>query len=209
MGDSHAMMWLPAIIEMARRDHWAVVPLLRLGCTPANWTAGNGEGGCQEWYRWAIRQVGQLRPQATLIGGNVSEQQTPFARAGVDGVASAARTLESFGSVVIGDPEGLDRDPVDCLLSRKASMATCTTTWPAQSFAMYDEAARRVKQVGAAFLGTRGFVCFERQCPAVIGRTIVWADTNHLSGTYAVRIAPAFRVAFSFDRKGSSLTVRP
>ncbi len=197
MGDSHAMMWLPAILEMAWRDHWAVVPLLRLGCTPARWATSDTGGGCQEWHRWAIRQVRQLHPRVTLLAGNIAEQQTPFARAGIEGVVTTAKALALSSSVVvIGDPEGLDRNPVDCLLSRNASMATCTTRWPTQSLVVYDEVGRRVTQVGAGFLGTREFVCFKRQCPAVVGRTIVWSDNNHLSGVYAARIAPAFRAAF-------------
>jgi peptidoglycan/LPS O-acetylase OafA/YrhL len=197
VGDSHAMMWLPAVLELARRDGWAVVPLLRLGCTPARWTTGYGSKGCREWYRRAIREVRRLRPSVTLLAGGVDKRQTPFARAGVEGVVAAARELGAIGSVVvIGDPEWLGRDPVDCVLSRKASMATCTTTWPREALAAYDEVARRVTRLGAGFLGTRGFVCFERRCPAVIGRTIAWADDNHLSAAYSAQLGGAFRAAF-------------
>jgi hypothetical protein len=197
MGDSHAMMWLPAILETARRDHWAVVPLLRLGCSPGKWTTGYGREACHEWYRWAMRQVERLHPRVTLLGGSVDERPTPVTRAAVEGVVAAAQALPSHGRVVvIGDPEGLDRDPVDCVLSRNASMAACTTTWPGSSLAAYDEIGRRVTRLGAGFLRTRGFVCFERRCPAVIGRTIAWADTNHMSGTYVAEVSGAFRAAF-------------
>jgi hypothetical protein len=109
---------------------------------------------------------------------------------------AATRALDGSGKVlVIGDPEGLDQDPVDCILSRNASMATCTTTWPSQTLEFYDEIARRVTRLGAGFLRTRGFVCFERRCPVVIGRTIVWADSNHLSAAYSAQLAGAFRAA--------------
>jgi hypothetical protein len=115
---------------------------------------------------------------------------------GVDAVVSAAQALKGSGSVVvIGDPEGLGCDPVDCLLSRQASMAACTTTWPAQSLAAYDDVRRRVTQVGASFLGTRRLVCFQGRCPAVIGRTIAWADDNHLSAAYTASVTGAFRAA--------------
>ena len=73
-------------------------------------------------------------------------------------------------------------------------MATCTTTWPACSLAAYNEVARRVTRAGAGFLRTRGFACFQRQCPAVVGRTIVWADaSSHLTAAYSSQIAAAFR----------------
>ena len=193
MGDSHAMMWLPALIEMARRDHWAVVPLLRLGCTPWKWTTGYGPEACRGWYRWAIRQIAQLRPRLTLIGGSIDERPTAITRAAIEGVVAAAQAVHASGqAVVIGDPEGLDRDPVDCILSRHASMAKCTTTWSRQALELYDEVARRVTRLGAGFLRTRGFVCFEGRCPAVIARTIVWVDSNHLSAAYSARLGKAF-----------------
>ena len=197
LGDSHAWMWLPAVVEMARRDHWAVVPLLRLGCTPGRWMGPEGDAGCEAWYSWAVRQVGTLHPDVTLVSGSLSKKRSSFARAGVDNLVSAARTLQVSGRVVvIGDPEGLEQSPVDCLLSRQASMATCATTWPSQTLEVGDEVARRAREAGTGFLGTRQLLCYERTCPAVIGRTIAWADNNHVSGTYSAWVAPAFRAAF-------------
>jgi peptidoglycan/LPS O-acetylase OafA/YrhL len=197
MGDSHALMWLPALLEMAWHDDWAVVPLLRLGCTPDKWISDRGSDTCREWYRWALGQAGQLHPQVTLIGGSVGEEQTSGTEIAAEGVIAAARALEPAGTVVvIGDPEGLGQDPVDCLLSRHASMARCTTNWPASSLAAYDGVARDAKQAGVRFLSTRGFLCFERQCPAVIGHTIAYMDDNHMTVAYSVQIAGAFRAAF-------------
>ena len=81
-------------------------------------------------------------------------------------------------------------------------MASCTTTWPASDLAAYDQESRQVKRAGAGFLGTRGFVCYERQCPAVIGRTIAWVDDNHLSTLYSAEVAGAFRAAFIQATRG-------
>jgi peptidoglycan/LPS O-acetylase OafA/YrhL len=196
LGDSHAWMWLPAIVEMARRDHLAVVPLLRLGCTPVRWMGRERDAGCDAWYRWAVQQVGTLRPALILVTGSLSKKPSASERAGVANLTSAARTLRRLGKVVvIGDPEGLERAPVDCLLSRHASMAACATTWPSQRFEVGDEVARQARAVGAGFLATRPLLCYERTCPAVIGRTIAWADDNHVSGTYSAWVAPAFRAA--------------
>ena len=78
------------------------------------------------------------------------------------------RALEPYGAVVvIGDSEGLREDPVDCLLSPHASMATCTTRWPPSTLQSYDRVAATTKRLGIGFIATRGFFCFERQCPAV------------------------------------------
>jgi SGNH domain (fused to AT3 domains) len=108
-----------------------------------------------------------------------------------------ARQLKPFGPVVvIGDPEGLSFRPADCLLSRHASMATCTSTWPASTLRAYNRVAATTKQLGVGFIATRGFFCFERRCPAVIGHTIAYWDNSHITAAYATRIASAFRAGF-------------
>jgi hypothetical protein len=75
-------------------------------------------------------------------------------------------------------------------------MSSCTTTWPRESLAAYDTIARSMRGMGVGFVRTRGFVCHERQCPAVVGRTIVWMDNSHLTGVYSAQLAEPFRAAF-------------
>ena len=205
IGDSHALMWLPAVTDMALRDGWALVPLLRTGCMPNRWVTDEGPESCRRWYRWAISQVRRLNPLVTLVGGSIGERQTTTARAATDGILATARALQRSGRVVvIGDPEGLSQDPIDCLLSRHASMASCTTTWPPESLLSYNRVAAGAKRLGVGFIATRGFVCFERRCPSVIGHTIAYWDNSHLSTAYAVRVAGAFRAAFLRARPNSS-----
>ena len=105
VGDSHALMWLPTVLELARRDNWAVIPLLRLGCTPGKWSSGSK--ACRDWYRWALGQVARLRPDVTLLGGSIGERQKATTHAAVEGVVAAAQALKASGpTLVIGDPKG-------------------------------------------------------------------------------------------------------
>jgi len=190
-------MWVPAVLEMARRDGWAVVPLIRFGCTPPKWFTHEGPDVCRAWFRWGIRQIRRLRPTVTLLGGSIDEQPSAGTRAGVAGVIEAARTLRRDGPVVvIGDPEGLAFDAVPCVETPHALLWSCTTTWPAASLAAYDTVARAAKRLHVGFLRTRGFVCYRRQCPAVVGHTIVWMDNNHVTGYYSAAVAGAFRAEF-------------
>jgi peptidoglycan/LPS O-acetylase OafA/YrhL len=66
-GDSHAQMWMPAILQMAFRDHWLVLPFVKLSCIPRTWTAA---GDCRNWYLWARQRAAALRPDVTLIIGS-------------------------------------------------------------------------------------------------------------------------------------------
>jgi peptidoglycan/LPS O-acetylase OafA/YrhL len=196
MGDSHAYMWLPAVLEMAWHDHLAVVPLLRLGCTPANWPTGHGSGRCADWYRWAVGRVRHLHPNTVLLGGSI-DQKGPAVNTEVAGVVGAARELHKLGRVVaIGDPEGVDFDPVDCLLRANATMGTCATTWPESALRGYNHVKQGVTRLGIPFLATRGFVSYQREYPAVIGHTIVWLDGNHMTYLYSAQVAGAFRAKY-------------
>jgi len=195
LGDSHAHMWLPPLLRMAWRDGWAVVPLVRLGCTPATWVTN--ERGCGDWYRWALGEAKRLHATVTLVGGSIDEHPSPYTRKAMQSLLDTARTLATVGRVVvIGDPEGQSRQPVDCLLAPHATMASCTTTWPSSTLALYDEVESRAKQLGVGFLPTRQFVCFKGECPTVIGDTIAWMDNSHLTVAYSTQIAAPFRAAF-------------
>ena len=196
LGDSHANMWLPAVLEMAWRDHWRVVPLVRLGCTPGNWGSGS-RASCREWYSWAVSRIRQLRPNVILMGGSIGELPSPSTRAATEGMIDAARALKAIRPVVVmGDPESLAHNPINCLLAPDASMANCTTTWPAASLRAYDQVAAATKRMHVGFLRTRGFVCFQRECPAVIGHSIVWRDSSHMTAVYSAQLVDAFRAGF-------------
>jgi peptidoglycan/LPS O-acetylase OafA/YrhL len=198
IGDSHAQMWMPTILRLAERDGWLVIPLLRPGCTPDTWIEERGLAACRPWYRWATAQVRRLRPDVTIVGGAVGGSRGAAARAAVKGMVAMARANKAaLGKVlVLGDPEGLRKNPTDCLLSRDATMASCTATWPLALLEPYDQIAAQSRKLRVAFLDTRGWFCFERQCPAVIGRTIAYKDYHHITAAYAVRLSATFAAAF-------------
>jgi peptidoglycan/LPS O-acetylase OafA/YrhL len=198
IGDSHAQMWMPAIVRMAERDSWVVIPLLRPGCLPDSWIDHRGLAACRPWYRWATQQARLLHPDVILIGGAVGGTSGAAARAAEHGMVAMARALEPATRhvVVIGDPEGLKKSPIDCLLSRHATLASCTATWPPDLLQPYDNIAARIDALGLGFLDSRGWFCFEYECPPVIGRTIAYKDYHHITAAYAIRLTWTFRAAF-------------
>ena len=198
IGDSHAQMWMPAVLRLAAWDNWRVVPLLRPGCTPDTWVDNRGLAACRPWYRWATREVKVLRPDVTLVGGAVGGYRGAAARAAEHGIASMARALKRVSRkvVVVGDPQGLSRNPLDCLLSRNASMARCTTTWAPERLRPYENIAADARKLGVGFLDTQPWFCFEYQCPAVIGRAIAFKDGHHITAAYALHVAGTFTAAF-------------
>jgi peptidoglycan/LPS O-acetylase OafA/YrhL len=198
-GDSHAQMWMPAILRMAQRDGWTVVPLVKQRCIPRTWMDGSGE--CSAWYRWARRHVTRLRPQVTLIVTSWASTFAPRrAIASVDSLSVA--THKSSGRVIVlGDAPGQRREPVDCLLGRDATMRTCTNEPPAPALRATAAIAANARKRGIGFVDTEGWFCARGSrkrllCPLVIDRTIAYFDRGHVSQTYVLRLASIFRAAF-------------
>jgi peptidoglycan/LPS O-acetylase OafA/YrhL len=199
-GDSHAQMWMPAILQMATRDHWLVRPLVKLSCVPRSW---NGKGACHDWYVWAKRQAAALNPQVALILGSWAGTADPVQAIKPVKQLAAALRHSAASVIVVGDPSSQKRDPVDCLLARGATMKTCTTAQrrvQARTDSAIQGGARRL---GAGFIDVRGWLCARGRasghpqlCPLVVNRTITAVDRGHVSKTYALELAQPFRNAF-------------
>jgi peptidoglycan/LPS O-acetylase OafA/YrhL len=205
-GDSHAQMWMPTLLTMAERDGWTVIPLVKSACHPNGWT-GPGYGGtapdltraCHAWYQWAVDQAKGLRPDVTLITG-CCPAPVPYRDAtnAIRAYASLGKTMKRFSTsvVVVADADGVTKQPVDCLLAPRATMKTCTTRKPANVVAFNNNLAKVARLNKFGFLKTRGWFCYQNQCPMVVARTIVYRDTGHITKTYALKLTGPFRAAF-------------
>ena len=114
------------------------------------------------------------------------------------GYASLAKAVKSIAKemILVADDPGIAKQPVDCLLAPHATMKTCTTTWNAQRYASNDSLAKLAGKRGIGYLDTRGWFCDGFMCPFVVGHTIVYRDTGHVTQTYAKQLAVPFRNAF-------------
>jgi hypothetical protein len=199
-GDSHAQMWMPAILQMALRDHWLVRPLVKLSCVPRSWT---GKGACHDWYAWARRRAAALHPQVALVVGSWAGTADPVQAIKPVTLLAGALRHSAASVIVVGDPSSQKRDPVDCLLAHGATMWTCTTA-QRKVQARTDAAIEAdVRRLGAGFIETRGWFCARARraphpqlCPLVVNRTITAVDRGHVSKTYALELAQPFRDAF-------------
>jgi len=204
-GDSHAEMWMPALLAMAHADAWNVVPLVRKGCEVPKWI-GSGYSSdpapdvapCHAWYSWARQEAQRLRPDVVLIAGCCSGATGSIATTMRKTYAATAAALRPFARtvVVLEDEEPLATQPVDCLLAADATLRSCMTTQTNASLAFNNGLAQLATTKHFGFLKTRGWFCYRNQCPTVIAGTIVDRDTSHLTIEYAQRLAGPFRVAF-------------
>jgi hypothetical protein len=199
-GDSHAQMWMPAILQMAQRDHWVVMPLVKLACIPRTWTSA---GDCRDWYRWAKQRASGLRPDVTLVIGSWAGTKEPVRAIKPVAQLSRAMRRSSASVIVVGDPASQRREPVDCLLAPGATMKTCTSRQLGSQARADGTIAANAHKSGVGFINARGWLCARARtwghgylCPMVVNRTITFYDHGHITKTYALELAQPFRTAF-------------
>ena len=199
IGDSHAMMWMPAILAMARQDGWVVRPLTKSSCTPPDWfVASMRIPECSAWLSWALQQAERLRPTVLVITGEFGAVDADQAGPVSSGIASLVSRMKPYAKkvVIIGDHPQQSTEPVDCLLSASANMGRCSVALTESWSEINSAIAAGATSAGASFIDTTGWLCAAGYCPQVIGHDIVYRDATHLTETYVLQLASAFRTAF-------------
>jgi peptidoglycan/LPS O-acetylase OafA/YrhL len=199
IGDSHAQMWMPTILNMAQRDRWVVIPFVKVSCIPRSWIVSSR--GCGAWYRWTRTRASALHPDVTLIIGSWAGTWSP--RRAIKTVRELSSVMKrSSGSVIVmSDPPGQRREPVDCLLDDRSTMKTCSTEPTRTQLETNAAITSDARRNGIGIVDTKGWFCARTRarrqlCPLVINQTITYVDRGHISQTYAQELAQPFRTAF-------------
>jgi peptidoglycan/LPS O-acetylase OafA/YrhL len=200
IGDSHAQMWMPTILRMARRDGWEVVPFVKVGCVPTKWLHTT-DWGCTVWYRWALGRVAKLHPQVTLIAASWADDPHPTTAVRAVSALIGRVKPSSATTIVLGDSPHQHRNPADCLLASSATMRTCSARASLTELQTDASVVDAATKHGVGFIKVTGWFCARASsvavlCPLVVNRTISWIDLGHISETYGLELSTPFRNAF-------------
>ncbi|MCL7714942.1 acyltransferase family protein [Stenotrophomonas mori] len=189
VGDSHAVNWLPAIEEIAKRRQWNVSSYTKSSC---GWmpvmTRRDGQPyrECRAWGQRLFALLEQERPDVVIVSQMYSHRTHARNGGKAPSVPAALRRtwsrIEASGAqvVVIADTPRWARDPGQCL-ARDAGCAL-----PLRQLAHRDpqlSALRKAPTVG--LVDMTDTVCPDARCPVVIGNVVVWRDRHHLTASYA------------------------
>lgn len=201
LGDSHARMWIPALERIAREQGWQAYYLVRQRCNPAqleNLSADLGEEAaeCRDFNEWARSQVAELRPDLVVVA-NLSrlgsgfpedtnaELRERYQRLFED-LAAMSRQQVFLASV----PES-EKHLGECLAGRDVDLGSCSFEPEPRGWEIREQMIAGAQAGGGLVVDPTPWLCWDETCPAVVGSTITYRDTNHLTASYVEEIAPS------------------
>ena len=188
-GDSHAAAWMPGLNDFGTHHRWSITPIIHTGCTLG--VATDGGSVCGAWWPKVAPRIKQLRP-ALLIIAQYYDPRHPTAQM-YAGLRTELRTFRKLVPTVIlmeDDPRHPQINPVDCLADSGATLGSCTLEYPAELNTEHRTIQRMVHRFGAHYMRTKKWFCFGGKMPTVVGNTVVYRDTEHMTITYSRQIAP-------------------
>lgn len=201
IGDSHAYHWLPAFASVAKNNNIELHFIARAGC-PANTLAREASGdhvrGCFSWIDEMTNWVKSTTGLKTIVISNFAGSR--FAGAGeygarhdaaVEGYKEMWQPMIATGAevVVIKDTPFIGEDAWNCVVANADEMNRCDVTL-ASIEANYDNSAAAAQELGLRVLDFTKYFCANEMCPMAIGGVRVYRDSNHMTGTYNLLMAP-------------------
>ena len=181
VGDSHALQWVPIAHEAAARNDWSIDFYLKAACAL---NASAGDPSCRSWGSAVQESLAADPPDLVLVTASdpwVSEgERSRLAQ----GFAEAWQPLRDAGSqlVVLNDTPRPDKDIRECVFDNASSLIDCA--YDRTEGLRSGESLRSAMQDVDELLDLNDLVCPIDPCPAVVGRVVVFRDTNHLSQEY-------------------------
>lgn len=202
LGDSHAVNWLPALIEIAENRGWRLTSHTKSGCAPlldALASDGKRYDACADWGARVLEVVAVAKPDLVIWAKGAqgelwrddsrsdAETTTPATTMG-EAVARVLAHLARHADdvVVLRDTPYLHQYPLDCLGRNGAACASPRERALGRDPSVW--AAKRVPDVKLVDLSDA--FCRNGTCPYVIGNVVVYRDKGHLTATYSRSLSP-------------------
>jgi len=204
-GDSHAVMWLPAMDGIAKAYKLRLV-LLSAGNCPAisNVAQTNAlNKGCGAFHTSSIRIINSLHPVSVVISElsavwrNSNGTLIPEA----EWQAGLTTTIKQIKAKVamMEDVVYFDSQVPNCLAAYPTNVQACSVPapnpiHPGQQIA--EQAA--AKATGATFVKTWPWFC-TKTCSPIVGNFMTYFDWDHITTGYAAYLSKVLRSALAKD----------
>ncbi|WP_370247297.1 acyltransferase family protein [Nocardioides sp.] len=211
LGNSHGRMWIPAFERIAQAVGYRTYYFVKPNCTAASLVVSDVEPAtrnepwtdCLDWREWAFEQIEALQPDLAVVstsgpnpgiflpdGARLGQSDPGRVEATEAGFVTTFERLEQAADrvVLIRDVPKAEVAAPDCLASGKGLRECMFTPMPEQEVDS-DASQRAAEEAGVDVVDPRPWLCFEDQCPAVIGDVLPYRDRGHISALYAGELA--------------------
>ena len=217
-GDSHAGQWQEALNSIGLSLGYRLYVFNKSGCPSADvyvdniTTRAHEYPACPLWRANAISQIRALKIKPSLIiiaslgqySGSPSTQAASSAQSYSNWVSGLTSTTNKLGSdpkriVILADTPFPITNVVDCLSKNLLKPAKCDLKRKvAVGYNNRIFAIQKVSQtLGNPYIDPTEWLCNTTICPAVIGKTIAYADNSHISREMSVKLIPEMTAALA------------
>ncbi len=206
IGDSHARAWIPAFTQIIEVGHWEAYYLVKPQCIAAHVTIAPLDSDapftdCSDFQDWVVDQVSKLHPDLVVVASSPPvngvfdgdqrvtsvEEITPLLRAGYDDLFRELSGHAQRVALVRDVPKSPD-DPATCLSTGKPSLGDCMFEPVERSTVLGDVPVESARALGIEVVDPTPWLCYQGECPVVIGGTLSYRDTDHITTEYAANL---------------------
>lgn len=188
LGDSQAGTWMPAVVAVARTQHFAVIPLVKPGCFVSRVNTNLPGWPCASWYRWALSHDRALHPVATIVMFLLSGPLQQHPASTVSDVRSVLSQVTN--GVYFADHPSQNQEPDTCIYKSGANMGKCSARVPSTYVPLMKALARMTILTHHPAIPTLQWFCADGICPMVIDNTLITRDKDHMTRQYSAALAP-------------------
>jgi peptidoglycan/LPS O-acetylase OafA/YrhL len=207
IGDSHARAWIPAFDRIIADTGWRAFYLVKPQCGAAHVLVAPVHEDrpfteCRDFHDWVLSQVGDLRPDLVVVasaapangvydGSERRESVPEVAALLAAGYADLFAALQQDAArvVLLRDVPTSPRDPGTCLTRGEPDLGDCLFSPVERSETLAQVAVDSALSSGAEVVDPTPWLCDDGDCPVVVGSTLTYRDTEHLTTEYAAALA--------------------
>jgi hypothetical protein len=199
-GNSHSVMWVPALSLIAKAEGWKLYPIVREACAYEIYAdvaqVWSPQNTCSTFYDWAKTTIKRLHPDVIVMG---SYDETTGWVAGEEKIVRQLKPLTKR-FILLGDDIAFTA-PEICLARVGATQGTCARPEGSNSLEVQAQNIATTRKVD--FLDIRPLMCEDETCPAEIGGFIPTKDDAHLTPQFSAFVAPALALSLNLGGRNT------
>ncbi|MCV7377225.1 acyltransferase [Mycobacterium alsense] len=202
VGDSHAAMWNPAFQQIATPRHWRLEMLNKGACPLLDLPIFNPllrreYTECEQWRGQIAARLQAEHPRLVVLSiahdYGAGTGLTSYDPAWITGLTRLVQRLRGTGAqVLVLGPTPDPHSVVPICLSNHLDAATACS--PSRSTAVNETGiaaeTAATKAGDGQYADLTELFCTTGRCPVIVGNTLVYLDSNHLTLEYSRQLAP-------------------